>query len=145
VKFFAKKGIGSFVFIYPLYTGKMAENWQKIGIRIKEVVPYLKKSFDLIEAFDLDKELVFNIPPCCLPGYEERMVEFTPFYTKVSAPDVITESVDYDRVSEKMKFPRCQKCKYFEYCEGVWKNYVKIFGDKEFQPIYQNEISKQKN
>lgn len=135
VKFFAKKGIASFVFIYPLYTGKMAENWRKIGIRIKEVVPYLKKTFDLIEAFDLDKELVFNIPPCCLPGYEEKMVEFTPFNTKVEAPDITIESVDYDRISEKIKFPRCKECKYFENCEGVWQNYVKLFGDKELQPI----------
>ena len=135
VKFFAKKGIGSFVFIYPLYTGAMAKNWQEIGIRIKEVVPYLKKSFNLIEAFDLDKELVFNIPPCCLPDDEEKMVEFTPFHTKVAAPDIVVESIDYDRIREKTKFARCKSCRYFENCEGVWRNYIKIFGDKEFQPI----------
>jgi cyclic pyranopterin phosphate synthase len=136
VKFFAQKGIGSFVFIHPLYTGQMAKNWRKIGISTKESIPYLKKTLGLVDKLELDKGIVFNVPPCCLPGHEEKMVEFSPFNTKVGAPDITVESVDYDRLREKVKFERCQQCKYFGNCEGVWRNYVKLFGDKEFQPIH---------
>lgn len=135
VDFFAKKGIGSFVFIYPLYTGKMAENWQKIGISIKKTVPYLKKTLDLVDALELDKGIVFNIPACCLPTQESKMVEFSPFNTKVGAPDVTIESVDYDRLKAKARFKRCWRCRYFENCEGVWRDYLELFSNKEFQPI----------
>ena len=143
VNFFAKKGIGSFVFIYPLYTGRMAENWQKVGISIKESAPYIKKTLELVSKLELDKGIVFNIPPCCLPGYQDEMVEFSSFNTKVGAPDMAIESVDYERAKTKTKLKRCQPCLYFENCEGVWPDYLKFFGNKEFQPIY--EKPKQKN
>lgn len=135
VDFFAKKGIGSFVFIYPLYTGRMAENWQKIGIGIKKAAPYLKEALDLIDGLELDKGIVFNVPLCCLPGEEEKMVEFSPFNTKVGAPDSTVESVDYDRLKAKDKIQRCKLCRNFKNCEGVWHSYLKLFGNKEFQPI----------
>lgn len=143
VDFFAKKGIGSFVFIYPLYTGRMAENWREIGISIKKIAPFLRKTLDLIDELELDKGIVFNVPACCLPGYQEKMVEFSPFNTKVSGPDLNIESVDYDRIKEKTKFKECRQCQYFEKCEGVWRHYLKFFGNKEFQPVY--EKSKRKN
>lgn len=143
VDFFAQKGIGSFVFIYPLYTGRMAKNWQEIGISIKKAAPYLRKTLDLIDGLELDKGIIFNIPACCLPGYEDKIVEFAPFNTKVSAPDSIVESVDFDRVQNKSKFKNCQQCKYFNNCEGVWDEYLELFGNKEFQPIY--EKARQKN
>jgi len=136
VGFFAKKGIGSFCFVYPLHIGEMAKNWKKIGIGIKEITPYLKETLDLVNDLELDKGIIFNIPPCCLPGYEKEMVEFSPFNTKVGSPDNVIESVDFDRTKTKIKFKRCQKCKYFKDCEGVWPDYLKFFGNKEFQPIY---------
>lgn len=143
VNFFAKKGIGSFVFIYPLYTGRMAQNWQKVGISIKEAVPYLKRTLDLVDALELDKGIVFNIPLCCLPEYKDRMVGFSPFNTKVGAPDITIESVDYNRMKQKTKFKRCLKCIYFENCEGIWNDYLKFFGDEEFRPVsFRNEKRK---
>ncbi|MCK4539543.1 radical SAM protein [Candidatus Parcubacteria bacterium] len=35
----------------------------------------------------------------------------------------------------KMKFSRCKECRMNYICDGIWVNYVKIYGDKEFQPI----------
>jgi MoaA/NifB/PqqE/SkfB family radical SAM enzyme len=136
VNFFSQMGIGSFCFIYPLYTGRMAKNWRTIGISIQKTIPYLKKTLELIEGSELDKGIVFNIPPCCLPDYEEQMVESSPFNTKVGAPDTVVESIDFDRVKNKTKFRKCEQCRCFEECEGVWRDYVKYFGNKEFQPIH---------
>lgn len=138
VDFFVKKGMGSFIFIYPLYTGNMARNHQRLGIGMKEAAPYLKKALDLIDSLELDKGLIFNIPVCCLPSHEDKMVEFSPFNTKVSAPGMTIENVDYDRVKGKAKFKKCRDCVYFENCEGAWQDYVRIFGEKEFKPIYEN-------
>lgn len=139
IRFFAQKGIGSFCFIYPLYTGKMAKNRKEIGVMTKEVAPYIKKSLKLIDDLELDKGIVFNIPPCLLKGQVNKMVEFSSFNTKVAAPDSITESVDYMRSKSKKKFKRCGKCVFFQSCEGVWLDYLEFFGEKEFQPIRDNK------
>jgi len=139
VRFFSQKGIGSFCFIYPLYTGKMAENWKGTGVNIKRAAPYINKSLKLIEDLELDKGIIFNIPPCCLEEQRNRMVELSSFNTKVASPDSITESVDYERVKSKKKFERCKKCVYFRSCEGIWLDYINFFGDKEFQPICKKQ------
>ncbi|MDP3043423.1 MAG: radical SAM protein [bacterium] len=137
VDFFSQMGIGSFCFIYPLYTGRMADNWREVGINIKKAAPYLEETFNLIDELELDKGIVFNIPPCCLSGHEDKMVESSPFNTKVGAPDITVESIDFDRIKNKTKLKRCQRCRYFQNCEGVWNSYSNLFGDSEFQPIYE--------
>jgi len=143
INFFTKMGIGSFVIIYPLYTGRMIQQWRKIGVSIKESIPYIKRALDLVDALELDKGIVLNIPPCSLPGYENKIAELNPFNTKVGAPDITIESVDYNRIKAKTKFKSCLKCIYFENCEGIWNDYLKFFGDEEFRPVsFRNEKRK---
>ena len=36
---------------------------------------------------------------------------------------------------ERAKRDDCRRCRYFERCEGVWKNYLSRFGWDEFSPI----------
>jgi len=33
------------------------------------------------------------------------------------------------------KTERCKGCKLFKICEGIWKEYIKNYGDKELNPI----------
>lgn len=139
VQFFVQRGVGSFCFIYPLYTGKMAKNWKEIGVTMKQAAPHIDDALKLIDDLELDKALVFNIPPCCLEEQVDKMVEFSSFNTKVASPNSIIESVDYERVKSKKKFERCKKCVYFETCEGIWTDYLGFFGEKEFQPICANK------
>jgi len=136
IDFFAQKGIGSFMIIYPTYVGQMAKNWREVGVRMMEVAPYLKKALDLADKLEIDKAMIFNIPPCCIPGYEKCIVEFGPFRTKVEGPNSAVENVDLDRKKVKRKVRQCRQCKYFNSCEGIYKDYLKFFGTKEFQPIY---------
>lgn len=137
VNFFAQKGIGSFCLIYPLYTGRMAENWREIGISVRDVAPYLKEVLDLIDSLELDKGIVFNILPCCLLSHEDKIVGYTLFNTKVTAPDITIENVDYNQVRAKIKLATCKNCIYFNNCGGVRCDYLKFFGDKEFKPVYE--------
>lgn len=38
-------------------------------------------------------------------------------------------------VPHKTKKTACKSCKYFSICEGVYKNYIKKFGWREFKPV----------
>ena len=37
------------------------------------------------------------------------------------------------KIGEKTK--KCKGCKLFNQCEGIWKEYLKHYGDKELKPV----------
>ena len=130
VNFFVKKGIGTFCFIYPLYTGRMAENWREIGISMKGSICYLKEAFDLVDSLELDKWLVFNFPYCFMEGYEKKVIE--QYGMKLASPDRIINDADVDIRAGKIKLIGCKKCQHNLQCSGIWKEYIRRFGRKEF-------------
>lgn len=42
---------------------------------------------------------------------------------------------DQQERSNKVKRDECRSCAYFNYCDGVWTNYIKRFGWAEFVPV----------
>lgn len=135
LRFFVRYGIGSFCFIYPVYSGRMLKYHKKIGVSMQSVAPYLKDVLKLADALEIDKALVFNMPPCYLGGYTSHIVELDPFNTKVVAPDYTIESIDHMRFAEKIKSAQCQRCRFSEKCDGIWKQYINIFNDRDINQI----------
>jgi MoaA/NifB/PqqE/SkfB family radical SAM enzyme len=133
VSFFADKGISSFCIIFPQYTGNMAENVESIGVSIREAVPYIYEALDLFKTLELDKCLVFNIPYCYMQGYEDFVVE--KYNMKVVTPRLVVEDGDEDVKAAKVKLKVCQNCKYNSYCSGIWKSYLKFYGEEEFENL----------
>lgn len=131
VDFFSKRGIGSFCFIYPLYTGRMAENWRKLGIGIQEVAPYLKRTLKLVDALELDKRLVFNIPKCFMEDYKKGIVE--EYNMRLASPDAVVLDPDNEIKRSKIKLRICRGCVDNQSCDGIWKEYYKIYGKKDFK------------
>lgn len=130
VRFFSQLGIGSFCFIYPLYTGKMAQNWRNVGVRMKTVLPGLKDSLQLFDLLELDKALVFNIPRCVLGQYGKRAIE--EYHMKLFAPDYVVEDSDTDVFGGRKALRRCGSCPYADRCGGIRTDYLSLFGEKEF-------------
>lgn len=142
VKFFSNLGVGSYCLIYPLYTGKMKENAKSIGVSMKKVAPFIGKALDLVDEMELDKGIIFNIPPCILPKHIDKIVDLSPFNTKVVSPGQVVESADYTRIQAKIQIEACKKCKYQKDCEGLWHDYVEIFGNSEIEPVLKSVIKK---
>lgn len=79
--------------------------------------------------------------PCALKGYEARVlgeqrrrkrtsepfVSIYPEWSAASAADVAGR--------DRIKFAACGRCLYFEDCPGVEKNYIRVFGEGEFEPV----------
>ena len=40
----------------------------------------------------------------------------------------------------KIKGEQCKECKYDKLCEGVWKNYGKIYGLSELKPVSGEKV-----
>ena len=68
-------------------------------------------------------------------GYENRVGRMRLKNTKLNAPDIVIENTYAKNKRGKAKFPGCEKCKYYEECDGVWESYVELYGLKEFRPM----------
>ncbi len=109
---------------------------------IKEIVPryflvepYLKKGLKI----GIDSNVMVRteaIPYCFMEGYEKYVGECEIPNTNIYDGKIIIKNFDKVRKNEaKIKGPRCKECKYYETCEGPWKDYPEIFGWDEFKPV----------
>lgn len=130
INFFANKEISSFCIIFPLYTGSMALNQKDIGITISEARSYIQEALEIIDALGLDKGLVFNVPYCFIKGYKEQVVE--EYNMKLIAPHLVVNDADADIKTAKIKVKKCDSCEFNPQCNGIWKEYLKIYGQAEF-------------
>lgn len=145
IEFFSiSKGVSSFVIIYPLYRGRMKENSKTLGVKLTEVIPHLEEAIYLAWNLQLDKCLIMNVPFCAakiksaieLPKPMSKYFgENSPrkLNLKVNAPETIVEDADEDAIRGKIKIAKCKKCYFASFCDGVWKNYIEVFGTKEFE------------
>lgn len=100
----------------------------------------LAKSFILaVDRFKKSDNLNINIlglPPCLLVGHEEHIGRFEKILMDKSSlkecPKI--EIKEINRL-KRIKRKECEGCKYYQSCEGVWKEYIKRRGWSEFVPV----------
>jgi hypothetical protein len=82
------------------------------------------------------KVMTEAIPYCFMAGYEDCVAESKIPKTRIYDAGFVVEAYeDYRKNSGKARGEECRKCKYFEICEGPWREYPDIYGWDEFIPI----------
>lgn len=128
-------GVDQFQFAFPHPCGKAGENFLIIVPRMRSIISFVKKGLDIgIKAGKV--VMTEAIPYCLMSGYEV-------FIAERAIPESIVFDVDYkvDNYSEyrknqaKLKGSKCHLCKYYNVCEGPWREYPERFGWGEFIPI----------
>jgi hypothetical protein len=93
---------------------------------------------------DIGKNKAFHwtiryVPLCYFTDYLNQISEIQEakiFQTQHLAPDFINLDVETSRRQiARTKTKRCQNCRLFEQCEGIWKEYLKHYDDRELNPI----------
>ena len=136
LKFFMDRGVADFVLIYPIYVGNMRKNRGALGVSMPEASAAITAALDLAHAAGLGGGIkALNMPPCLLPGHEDRAVDLYKFNTMVVSP--LGRSWDLDtNVSEtKESGPVCAACLFRNRCLGVDTNYLELFGWRGFKPV----------
>lgn len=133
-KFLIDIGITQYQFAFPHILGSAYINREIIVPRKERVSPYVKKGLET-GIKNKRKACVEAIPYCFLKGYESCISETRIPDTKVF--DVtLTENFNVWRKDEgKAKGPNCHRCKYYNICEGPWREYPQLFGWDEFKPV----------
>lgn len=123
-----------FMFISP--EGNALKHVDLLIPRIRDVVPYVHQALDLA----IENNYMLNveaIPLCYMQGYENHVVELHMAEKRFMAnPDGLDKEYNTTRKNNlKAKTLKCRECKYFDICEGVHREYLKIFGDDELKPV----------
>ncbi len=138
-RFIYNNGIhnAEFIFVDPTIGGAK-KNFKKIVPRISDAAPYIKKCLNFGERIGAQHWHIRYVPLCYFPEYEHRIsevYEVQHFQTEHLAPDFQNHEVENSRlIYGRQRTSRCKKCDFLaRKCEGIWKEYIKHYGDKELK------------
>jgi len=127
-------GIFEYRLSFPHILGRALTNRDWIVSRKREIAPYIKKALEI----GINRKrapMTEAIPYCFLEGYVHCASEnYTP-ETKAFDTKLTVNFNRWRREEGKLKGPKCRECKYFQCCEGPWREYPEIFGWEEFAPV----------
>jgi len=139
-KFIFDQGIrnSEFIFVDPNY-GAAYDNFNEIVPKISKISPYVRKCLDIGKRNKIPHWHIRYVPLCHFQNYLDQISELqevNTFKTEHLAPDFKNFDVENSRKSiGRERTKRCEGCKLFDLCEGIWKEYLKHYGDKELNPV----------
>jgi MoaA/NifB/PqqE/SkfB family radical SAM enzyme len=139
-QFIYQQGIrnSEFIFVDPNYGGAY-DNFDKLVPRISQIAPYVKKCLDIGKKNNIPHWAIRYVPLCYFQDYLDQVSELREvevFHTEHLAPDFENFDVENSRQAiGRIKTEKCQGCKLFNICEGIWQEYYKRYGDNELKPI----------
>lgn len=127
-------GVDQFQFAFVHVLGTADKNKKWLVPKKTEIMPFVKKGLDI--GVKAGKTVMTEaIPYCFMNGYEDCVAEKgIPDTTVFDANFEISNYTDYRQNEGKSKSANCKKCRFFNICEGPWKEYVDLFGWGEFKP-----------
>jgi len=127
-----------FIFVDPTY-GAAYDNFNKLVPKISEVAPYIHKCLDIGKKYKIAHWHVRYVPLCYFTNYLDQVSELKEvkvFKTEHIAPDFYNPNAERGRRDiGRSKTERCKGCLLYNKCEGIWKEYLKHYGDKELNKI----------
>jgi len=139
-KFIFDQGIrnSEFIFVDPSY-GAAKNNFKELVPKISQIAPYVRKCLDIGKKNKIPHWAIRYVPLCYFQDYLDQVSELQEvktFQTEHLAPDFENFNVEESRKKiGRTKPDKCKKCRLFNQCEGIWKEYIKHYGDKELKPI----------
>jgi len=122
-------------------------DYEKVAPQIKQIIPYLESAIKKLSHIRIS-----GIPPCTLIENSDpslifnRKISFIEKEPELKQEYIKDGKLDYVRIAKdltkdvKIKKTSCKNCIFTDTCKGIYRNYVRIYGFKEINPIKQREI-----
>lgn len=137
-----------FIFVDPSYGGAY-KNFGKLVPKISNIAPYVHKCLDIGKKHNIPHWHIRYVPLCYFRDYLDQVSELQEvktFNTEHLAPDFENRDVEGSRkIVGRLKPKKCKECIFYQKCEGIWKEYVKHYGDKELKPILKDVQKREGN
>jgi len=132
-----------FIFVDPTY-GAAYDNFNELVHKISTAAFYMHKCLDIGKKNNIAHWHIRYVPLCYFTNYLDQISEIqevNTFETEHIAPDFYNPNAEKGRQSiGRAKTIKCKGCLLYNKCEGIWKEYLKHYGDKELKPV--NKIVK---
>jgi MoaA/NifB/PqqE/SkfB family radical SAM enzyme len=117
-------------------TGRAFRSFGELVPRVTTIVPTVKKVID--DVVETGKVVtVEGFPPCSLGEYRKYMVNWDHNEFKVLFRRMVLNNYEkFMETSTKKHGVTCETCTWNHRCGGIYKEYLQILGDDEFQPIH---------
>lgn len=128
-------GVHQYQLAFMHAVGNAWDNFDEMMPRVSKAAPYIHKALQI--GIDRDvKCMAEAMPFCVMQGYEEYCSEHFIPQTELRDLNSYDKNFEETRKNEgKIKFEKCKRCKWYNICEGPWREYPERFGNEEFQPI----------
>jgi len=127
-----------FIFVDPTY-GAAFDFFDKLVPKISKIAPFVRKCLDIGKKNNIVHWHIRYVPLCYFTDYLDQISEIQEvktFKTEHIAPDFYNPNAEKGRKSiGRAKTKKCKGCLLYDKCEGIWKEYLKHYGDKELHPI----------
>ena len=140
-------GINYYNIIYSHYRGMMWKNKLALKIPITKTAPHIREGLKIIKNLKMPvfSRMLVNFPPCVFPEYLDILADWES-EEKGADPLLLPggEIVNMAEMKNKQtaKLASCSQCVLCDRCHGIDKEYLDIFGGKEFKPIKDKDIKK---
>lgn len=139
--FYIKNDIKDVEWIFPDPTyGGCKINFYNYVPKIYDVSLKIKELFNYVKKFNINRFFIRYVPLCLFLENISKISELNEsknfFKVEHWATDFTNKDVIKNRINiSRIKTNKCKKCKLYYKCEGIWKEYVKNYGDDELKPI----------
>lgn len=107
---------------------------QKIIPRYSVISSYIKEALDLADQFNIIVNNPYCGLPLCIGEWYKRLDRCVEYNESMAYKNKIT-NFRRPEVSEKIKSQQCRLCDLDEFCNGVWRNYAKLYPLTDLKPI----------
>lgn len=128
-----------FIFVDPSYGGAY-NDFKGIVPKISDITPYIHKCLDIGKKYKIPHWHIRYVPLCYFQNYLDNISELQEIqnFSNIEqiAPDFYNPNASENRKTiGRSKPEKCLGCKLYVQCEGIWKEYLKHYGDGELNPV----------
>lgn len=127
-------GIFEYKLSFPHILGSALKNRKSVIPRKEVIAPYVKKSIE-VGLKRKRRPLTEAIPYCFLGPHIDCAMENFEYKIKVFDTHMTEDFNRWRKEEGTLKGDKCKGCRYFQCCEGPWREYPQFYGWKEFKPI----------
>lgn len=136
VRVHAARGIERYNLWLLSLTDQRDEDLGAMVPRIRDVIAAVRRTVDLGLSTREDFITSLHTPPCTVPAeLSSILFHASDLDLLVANPGGHTFRLETSPMEGGRFFPRCERCAMRPRCGGAREDYVKIFGDDEFQPV----------
>lgn len=122
----------------PHYEGLMADNQERLRLRISDAKPILKAAVDAAVSLGAGGKLqIYNVPPCALPEFQGRLRNWAKEEGEsllVDPAGMLAQDFAQERRG-RVKPKACASCSLDARCLGFEAPYVQRYGEAEAVPL----------